>query len=371
MKRETGAELGLAGQILIDTARRGGNPVLVAPGLRLGGMALAQVARNMALHLLRRGIGRGALVALRSDDLVVSLASILAVGLLGGRWASAGVDAAGVDAANLLLDTAPDGQLLPGAVLVDDTWATQPMPESEGMFPGVAVGDDWLCLGGQWFSDAMLLVRFRADAAVFDQPGTAVVGLGGPEEPEQLLLALSTLYHGGMLVESAEPELWRSEGAKLVAGRPETVAACLVGWTGERFPALQLWGKADGRSFPAFNQLRESGDPVANEAPDASLFDLLDQLFRQIDGVTDAMTFMVPKPGRPDRLTAFLVLEPGADLPRVTSEARVAALRLGGRNAVPGRFLVADTLPRRADGLPDREACRDRVLAARRREKRP
>ena len=366
MKRETGAELGLTGQILIDTARRGGNPVLVAPGLRLGGMALAQVARNMALHLLRRGIGRGALVALRSDDLVVSLASILAVGLLGGRWASAGVDGA-----NLLLDTAPDGQLLPGAVLVDDTWATQPMPEAEGMFPGVAVGDDWLCLGGQWFSDATLLVRFRADAAVFDRPGTAVGGLRGSEETEQLLLALSTLYHGGVLVESAEPELWRSEGAKLVAGRPETVAACLAGWTGERFPALQLWGKADGRSFPAFIQVRESGDPVANEAADASLFALLDQLFRQIDGVTDAMTFMVPKPGRPDRLTAFLALKPGADLPRVTSEARVAALRLGGRNAVPGRFLVADALPRRADGLPDREACRNRVLAARRREKRP
>jgi hypothetical protein len=366
MKRETGAELGLAGQILTDMARRGGKPVLVAPGLRLGGMALAQVARNMALHLLRRGIGRGALVALRSDDLVVSLASILAVGLLGGRWAGAGVEGA-----DLLLDTAPDGQLLPGAVLVDETWAIQPMPEAKGMFPGVAAGDDWLCLGGQWYSDAGLLVRFRDDAAVFDRPETAVVGLGGPEEPEQLLLALSTLYHGGVLVESAEPEVWHAEAAKLVVGCPETVAACLTGWTGERFPALQLWGKADGRSFPAFNQLRESGDPAADEAADASLFDLLDQLFRQIDGVTDAMTFMVPKPGRPDRLTAFLALEPGADLPRVTSEAKVAALRLGGQKAVPGRFLVADALPRRADGSPDREACRNRVLAARRREKRP
>jgi hypothetical protein len=297
---------------------------------------------------------------------VVSLASILAVGLLGGRWAGAGVEGA-----DLLLDTAPDGQLLPSAVLVDETWAIQPMPEAKGMFPGVAAGDDWLCLGGQRYSDAGLLVRFRDDAAVFDRPETAVVGLGGPEEPEQLLLALSTLYHGGVLVESAEPEVWHAEAAKLVVGCPETVAACLTGWTGERFPALQLWGKADGRSFPAFNQLRESGDPAADEAADASLFDLLDQLFRQIDGVTDAMTFMVPKPGRPDRLTAFLALEPGADLPRVTSEAKVAALRLAGQKAVPGRFLVADALPRRADGSPDREACRNRVLAARRREKRP
>ena len=366
MKRETGAELGLAGQILIDTARRGGKPVLVAPGLRLGGMALAQVARNMALHLLRRGIGRGALVALRSDDLVVSLASILAVGLLGGRWARAGVEGA-----DLLLDTAPDGQLLHGAVLVDETWASQPMPEAKGMFPGVATGDDWLCLGGRWFSDAGLLVRFGADAAVFDRLETAVVGLGGPEEPKQLLLALSTLYHGGILVESADPRLWHAEGAKLVAGQPETVAACLTGWTGERFPALQLWGQAKGLAFPAFNQVRQSGDLAAAKAADACLFDLLDQLFCQIEGVADAITFTVPKPGRPDRLTAFLALKPGADLPRVTSEAKVAALRLAGQKAVPGRFLVADTLPRRTDGSPDREACRNRVLAARRREERP
>lgn len=366
MKREMGADLGLAGQILTDTARRGGKPVLVAPELRLGGMALAQVARNMALHLLLRGIGRGALVALRSDDLVVSLASILAVGLLGGRWAGAGVE--GPD---LLLDTAPDGQLLPGAVLVDDTWATQPMPEAKGMFPGVAAGDDWLCLGGRWFSDASLLVRFQADAAVFDRPGTPVVGLGGPDEPEQLLLALSTLYHGGVLVESAEPEMWHAEGARLVAGRPQTVAACLTGWTGQRFHALQLWGQAKGLAFPAFDHVREIGGLAAQEAVDASLFDLLDELFRQIEGVADAMTFTVPKPGRPDRLTAFLALKPGADLPRVTSEAKVAALRLGGQKAVPGRFLTADALPRRADGLPDREACRNMVLAARRRDKRP
>ena len=67
-------------------ARRGEAAVLVASGLRLVGMALAEVARNMAVHLWRRAIGPGSRVARRSDDLVVSLASMLAVGMLGGRW---------------------------------------------------------------------------------------------------------------------------------------------------------------------------------------------------------------------------------------------------------------------------------------------
>lgn len=362
---ENGGGMGLAGQILIETSRRGDAPVLVAPGLRLGGMALAQVARNMALHLVRRGIGRGSRVALRSDDLVVSLASMLAVGLLGGRW-----EMAGVEGADLLLDTAPDGQLLPGAVLVDATWAEQAMTEADGMFPGVAAQDDWLCLAGRGFSDADLLARFRAEAEAFDRPGTAVVGLGGPEEPEMLLLALSVFYHGGQLVESAEPEVWQAEGVVLVAGWPETVAQCLRGWRGETFREAQLWGEAGDLPRWAFERVRENFRAV--RAPAGGVrFDLLDHIFQQIEGVTDAMTFMVPKAGKPDRLTAFLTLAPGTDWPRITSEAKIAALRLGGKAAVPGRFLLADALPRRADGTPDRVACRDRVLAARRRRDGP
>lgn len=358
--------MGLAGQIVVETARRGQAPVLVAPGLRLGGMALAQMARNMALHLLRRGIGPGARVALRSDDLVVSLASILAVGLLGARWS-----VAGTEAVELLLDTAPDGQLLPGAVRVDDAWAVQPMAEAKGMFPGVAAGDEWLSLGGRRFSDADLLARFRAEAGVFDRPGTAVVGLGGPEEPEQVLLALTTLYHGGVLVESAEPRVWQEEAVVLVAGRLGVVTACLRGWAGKRFRELRVWGQAEGQPLVAFERVSAGGE-VAVEGPAAEtdLLDLLDRLLLQIEGVSDAMCFTVPKAGKPDRLTAFLTLKPKADLPCVTSEAKIAALRLGGRAAVPGRILVADALPRRADGTPDRAACRDRVLAARRRKDR-
>lgn len=366
MKRKTGGRMGLAGQILIETARRGAAPVLVAPGVRLGGMALAQLARNMALHLLRRGVGRGSRVALRSDDLVVSLALMLAVGLLGARW-----EPAGADGADLLLDTAPDGRPLPGAVVVDATWAEQPMAEVEGMFPGVAPGADWLSLAGRGFADADLLAWFRREAEVFDRPGTAVAGLGGPQEPEQLLLALTVLHHGGVLVESAEPQVWQAEGVVLVAGRFRAVTESLKGWTGSRFRELRLWGTAGDLPLTAFERVSAGADPGAARGADRVPFDLLDQLFRQVEGIADAMSFTLPKPGRPDRLTVFLILSPGADLPQVTSEAKIAALRLGGPGAVPGRFLVAKALPRLADGSPDREACRNRVLAARRRRSGP
>lgn len=365
--------MSLARQIVIETARRGSSPVLVAEGLRIGGQMLALMARNMALHLVQRGIGRGALVAMRSDDIVVSLCSVLAAGLLGCRWRLEDGESVGEEAADLVLDTAPQGALLPGAVLVDESWAVQPMPETEGMFPESLDGDDWLILDGAALSDGDLRARFRAEAAVFDRPGTAVVGLGAADAPEQLLLALATLYHGGVLVESARAADWQAEGVVLVAGRPEAVMACLGTWPfGLTIRALRLWGE-DAEELPVgrfervtverlavgANRHPESGPP-----PDQA-FDLLDQLLREVEGVTDAISFLVPKAGKPDRLTAFLQLATGADVPRVTSEARIAALRLGGREAVPQRFLIADTLPRLANGRPDRDACRALVVSAR------
>lgn len=363
--------MGLAGQILKETAARGSAAVLVAPGFRLGGTALAILARNMALHLTRRGLGRGALVAVRSDDMVVSLASILAAGRLGCRWT-----VAGAEAADLILDTAPDGVLLPGALRLDETWAQAPAASAGGMPPGLEPSVPWLILDGVGLTEADLEARFRKDAAVFDRPGVAVAGLGRPDEAEQLILLLSTLYHGGVVVESADPAVWLAEGVKLVSGRPGAVASCLAHMpAGARFQELRLWGRATAMDWP-FDHVEQvtpamvaSGAAVeeAGSGTEAGLppLDLLDRLLRDIEGVTDAITFLVPRDGRPDRLTVLMCLAPGADLPRITSEARVAALRLGGKAAVPERFLLADALPRHADGTADRKACRDGLLRTR------
>jgi hypothetical protein len=364
-------DVSLARQILEEVARRGDRSVLVAEGLRIGGQALAVMARNMALHLVRRGIGRGALVTLRSDDLVASLCSVLATGMLGCRWAMAGEPGL---AADILLDTAPEGQLLSGAVLLDESWSRAPMAEAVGMFPGPENAETpWLILpdgAGVGLSERALAARFRAEAEYFHRNGVGVVGLAGPEAPEMLLLALSTLFHGGVLVESADPAIWRAEGVLLVAGRPDVVAACLARDSeGVRFRDLILWldpgAQAEDPALPAFERVTRVLLPGSPDAGDPVPLAMLDRLFERIEGVAEAACFMVPKAGQGERLTAFLVLEPGANLPEVTSDARIAALRLGGSALVPKRFLLTKALPRRADGSADREACRAQVLAAR------
>jgi acyl-CoA synthetase (AMP-forming)/AMP-acid ligase II len=95
---------------------------------------------------------------------------------------------------------------------------------------------------------------------------------------------------------------------------------------------------------------------------------LIDFTLININGVRDAISFMMPREGEADRLTAFLSIDPAADRTEVLADAKVQLMRLGGVEAVPKRFLYADTLPRNANGKPDRRGCVALVEASRARE---
>lgn len=84
---------------------------------------------------------------------------------------------------------------------------------------------------------------------------------------------------------------------------------------------------------------------------------LMDFALLGVAGVRDAICFMLPDVEGTKGLRAFLSLEPGADMPDVLARARLALMALGGVSAVPQRFLLADTLPRNANGKADRRAC--------------
>lgn len=371
--------MGLAEAILKDIFRRGEAPVLIAPHLRLGGAAMAQATQNIALNLQRKGLGQGSLLAVRSDDLLASLCLVLAAGLLGCRWTLAGTTAAGTP--DLTLDTVPEGQsLLPSATQMDETWITAPM---DGRTPPLSnprpEDAPWLILpqGSPDAGAGIVSLSGRDLRGIFSAnamgSGIPVAGLGGPADPEQLLLCLSALFHGGVLVESADPADWLHEGVMVVAGRPETVAACLGQLPLPR-PIAELWLWSDApanlqsglaRSFGKVLRRQQVPEGPAGDAEAGPMLALLERLFCDVEGVADAACFMVPRPLQADRLTALVVLAPGADLPQVTSEAKLAALRLGGKAALPGRFHFAESLPRRPDGSVDREACRDQVLKLR------
>lgn len=84
---------------------------------------------------------------------------------------------------------------------------------------------------------------------------------------------------------------------------------------------------------------------------------LLDHAMLEVAGVRDAISFLMPRADRPDRLTALVAIEPGVDPGRVVGDLRLAAIVAVGREGVPERIFFADTLPRTLTGKPDRAGC--------------
>ncbi len=91
---------------------------------------------------------------------------------------------------------------------------------------------------------------------------------------------------------------------------------------------------------------------------------LLDFTLQNLPGIEDAVSFLLPRPDGSQSLRAMVRLAQGVEIDQVLAEARVALIRVGGRDAVPEKFLFADEVPRNAHGKPDRAACISAVLDA-------
>jgi len=101
-----------------------------------------------------------------------------------------------------------------------------------------------------------------------------------------------------------------------------------------------------GRSNDQFNV---GGVKISAAAVDVALL--------SVEGVRDAMSFMMQRDGESEDLLAFLTLEPDAQQEDVIKRATEECLKSIGSDGVPARFLFAPKLPRNANGKPDRTAC--------------
>ena len=91
----------------------------------------------------------------------------------------------------------------------------------------------------------------------------------------------------------------------------------------------------------------------------------LDLLLASVEGVKDAIVFLVPQDVREDRLTAFLALDAEVDQDAVAMNCRVRLMQMGWKDFVPEKFLFANNLPRTDTGKADRAACTNIVVTAR------
>ena len=83
----------------------------------------------------------------------------------------------------------------------------------------------------------------------------------------------------------------------------------------------------------------------------------IDAAILSVDGVRDAMCFMMPKGNSTAELVAFVALEPGANKITCTNAAKFSCEKAFGKQGVPNKLLFAKDLPRNANGKPNRKAC--------------
>ncbi len=87
----------------------------------------------------------------------------------------------------------------------------------------------------------------------------------------------------------------------------------------------------------------------------------LDDAIIAVDGVRDAITFLVPRADGEHRLTAMLQIDKNTIFQDIVSNIRIRLMQLGGGALVPEKFFQTGKMPRTANGKPDRVACLEKV----------
>lgn len=97
---------------------------------------------------------------------------------------------------------------------------------------------------------------------------------------------------------------------------------------------------------------------------------LLDYIVNSVEGVEDAITFQLDDDSGENELVAFVKLRPEAIKPDVTAAIKVKIASSLGITAIPSKFIFTGEIPRTLNGKPDRRACAQLAIQARRKRSR-
>lgn len=207
---------------------------------QLAGMSIA-----FALHFKKHGVGRQSTIAIRSDDPVVILASVLATAMVGCRWVYAKASLlkqSPVEVTHYFQTDIDDGKIHPDAVVIDKTWAAPPKghdPSRPPKFQGYRTASDpWLIFSSSGttgipkymeLSHRNVFDRVAATKHEFAQGPSRVVFLFGVQAAPSLFRCLSAMLSGWALVYSTDPAFWHQSGVSHVFGSPGQVNHILLG----------------------------------------------------------------------------------------------------------------------------------------------
>jgi len=115
-------------------------------------------------------------------------------------------------------------------------------------------------------------------------------------------------------------------------------------------------------------QIRDRSDDVLNIGGAKINALVIDNIFRSVDGIRDAICFKNPKTDGKDELFAFVVFAEGCNRLQAIESARFHCREKLGEAMVPRVVQSIAGVPRRADGSPNRSACAELIQSIRERK---
>jgi len=197
---------------------------------------LANAVTIFALHFQANSVKRGSLVAVRSKDPLVILASSLATSLLGCGWIYSSPKLVGDSAPRpdyVFSSEITETDIAAGHLPIDKSWGMPP-PGFEALKSPVFLGpvspeDTCIVFSSSGttgvpkfmeLSHRMINLRMQSNAVEFKDKTGACLFLFPQHSPPSLMRSICTLLCGWSLVFSDSPEFWKEAGVTHIFASP-------------------------------------------------------------------------------------------------------------------------------------------------------
>lgn len=212
---------------------------IVSQNAALSYQDLRTATLNFAWTLRESGVCHQTNVIVKTQDVVVSLVSLLATALLGARWSSASTRDIYVDGGHELSIVSPEMPLTDGHVVINASWFSSPVDHTrtfEELLSQAPDNGNWLTIrtsGTTGQPKALALDQFKMlkrSVAVnqdFVSRKTVVCCLFPPTAFPYITRALAAFINGCTLVDGRDVKLWRKSGVNFVVGSPRQVDGVL------------------------------------------------------------------------------------------------------------------------------------------------
>ncbi|MBL4806251.1 MAG: acyl--CoA ligase [Rhodobacteraceae bacterium] len=241
-------------------------PVIIAENFVLSYRQLWDLTQNFAANMQERGVDRTSLIAVNTQNMTISLATLLASTLLGARYVVANkilADSGVLSPTHFFRSEDVKGSDRADFITIDDSWSQgSAVPITATVQPN----DPWLFLHTsgstgtpKFFSLSQQIGYDRAIAAKVDfvSQKTRYRPLHKVNSRPFFVRGLSALLNTCTFVDSDNIAFWHRAGVTMVSGSPAQASGTFTGYKSpHKFPILEVSGaKVSDKQLKKFLKL--------------------------------------------------------------------------------------------------------------------